>query len=245
MKVAAAFDSLAARYDELWTESAAGRSQRELVWRRLDPFFRPGMRLLDLGCGTGTDAAHYAGRDLLVDAVDASAEMIARARAHGGFEARVLCLEDVRQLEGPYDCVLSNFGALNCQKIGGLSTEMARLIPRGGTLAICVLGRFCAWETIYYTARGRWRRAFRRITGSASSSLGITVQYPTVRQLAKAFAPQFALRYWTGIGLAVPPSYVRVPRGLVKACGHVDRVFAGVPVLRATADHRLLVFERI
>src|SRR5437660_1167164 len=111
---AAAFDILAARYDELWTETAAGRAQRELVWREVDPLFRPGMRVLDLGCGTGADAAHYAERGVAVDAVDASAAMVERANARVGLTARVLPVEAVGALSESFDGVLSNFGVLNC-----------------------------------------------------------------------------------------------------------------------------------
>src|SRR5262249_47720119 len=82
---ATAFDVLAARYDELWTESPAGRAQRELVWRELDLRFHPGQRILDIGCGTGVDAAHFAARGVDVEALDASPAMVARAEARGGF----------------------------------------------------------------------------------------------------------------------------------------------------------------
>src|SRR5690349_6618752 len=64
---APAFDTVAARYDELWTESPAGRAQRELVWRELDPRLHPGQRILDIGCGTGADAAHFTARGLDVE----------------------------------------------------------------------------------------------------------------------------------------------------------------------------------
>jgi ubiquinone/menaquinone biosynthesis C-methylase UbiE len=55
----AAFDRIAARYDEFWTCSPVGRLQREAVWRRLDKLFNDGDALLDLGCGTGEDAVHF------------------------------------------------------------------------------------------------------------------------------------------------------------------------------------------
>ena len=245
MSAAAAFDTLAARYDQLWTESAAGRAQRELVWRQVDPLFPPGARMLDLGCGTGADAAHYAARRVVVDAVDASPAMIERARGRGGFTARVLAMEQLASLEGAYDGVLSNFGVLNCGQIEDLPRALARLVRPGGTLALCTIGRFCAWETAYYGVRGECRKAFRRISGSASSSLGITVRYPTVRELAAAFAPEFRLRRWMGIGLAAPPSYVALPRRVVEALGALDRGLARLPLLRAAADHRLLIFVRI
>lgn len=71
-----AFDRVASRYDELWTNTDVGRLQREAVWRHVDPLFRQGARIIDLGCGTGTDARHFARAGIHVSAFDASPEMV-------------------------------------------------------------------------------------------------------------------------------------------------------------------------
>ena len=72
----AAFDRVAPRYDELWTNTDVGRLQREAVWRHIDPLFRAGSRIVDLGCGTGADAVHLSGAGVHVSAFDASREMV-------------------------------------------------------------------------------------------------------------------------------------------------------------------------
>lgn len=245
MSAAAAFDALAARYDEVWTESPSGRAQRNLVWRELDPLFRRGDRILDVGCGTGADAAHYAARGVAVEAVDASPAMVRIAQARGTFPTRVLRAEDLAVLEGPYDGAFSNFGALNClADLGGVAASLAALIRPGGRLAICMMGRFCAWEVLYYSARGKFTKAFRRVRGRATASVGISISYPTVAQLASAFAPGFELQRWVGIGLGVPPSYVRLPERLVRTLEACDRGLATMPLARAAADHRLLLWMR-
>jgi hypothetical protein len=52
------------------------------------------------------------------------------------------------------------------------------------------------------------------------------------------------LRRWTGIGLLVPPSYVKLPAALVAVLSACDRLLARLPLLRALADHRLFLLVR-
>lgn len=237
MSTAALFDHLAPRYDALWTNTAVGRAQRSAVWRIVDDIFQPGEHLLDVGCGTGEDAAHFAARRLLVHAVDRSAPMVECATRRGGFQAEVLEAEELATLAPQsFDGAISNFGALNCvADLAAVARSLGALVRPGGRVAICMLGRLCAWEMLYYGARLDFRKAFRRLPGSTGE-----IRYPTVRQLRAAFAPDFKLLRWTGIGMLVPPSYVKFPAPLVNAFAAADRV----PLLRSWADHRLLIFER-
>jgi SAM-dependent methyltransferase len=241
MSTAALFERLAARYDELWTDTPVGRAQRNAVWRVIDQLFHGGDRVLDIGCGTGEDAAHLAARGVQVHAVDASPAMVARASARGGFTAQVGQVENLQQ-DGilphtiAFEGALSNFGALNCvEDLAPVARALAALIRPGGYLAICTMGRFCAWETLYYGAHFKFKKAVRRFRGRAHD-----VYYPTVRQLRADFAPEFELRSWTGVGMLVPPSYVKLPARVVTLLAQLDRL----PFLRAGADHRLLIFKR-
>src|SRR3954466_8681332 len=107
------FDALAPRYDELWTQSTIGRLQRQAVWRRLDDLFQPGDTLLDLGCGTGADALHFMNRRMRVRGIDASREMVRIARSRGVDAAR-FPIEELAEMRGSFDGIISDFGALNC-----------------------------------------------------------------------------------------------------------------------------------
>lgn len=242
----ASFDTIADRYDYLWTTTPIGRLQREAVWRWTDPLFVPGDRILDLGCGTGADALHFEERGVSVHGIDASGEMVRVARMKG-IEAEQLALEDLDQLSGTYDGAISNFGALNC--VDGLERvafNLARLIRFRGLLAVCLMGRFCLWETSYYMQRGDPRAACRRFAQqSAPSSLGVSVRYPSVRTIAAGFKG-FRLLSWYGIGLFVPPSYVKgVSAASIERMARLDHHLAHIPALRMLCDHRLLIFERL
>lgn len=242
-----AFDQLAERYDDLWSHSAIGRQQRAAVWRRTDPLFHAGDRVLDIGCGTGVDALHLMDGGVEVYGIDASEAMVRIARSRR-VNARHLTAEDLRLLTGEFDGALSNFGALNCvSDLRGVSAALGRLVRAGGHLAICVAGRCCARETVHYLARGNFAKAFRRWNPRGSeASFGVHVEYPSIRSLARLFRHDFQLTGWYGIGLCVPPSYVGdISEKSVATLAALDRRLAHRPVLRALADHRLLVFRRI
>lgn len=243
----AAFDKLAERYDALWSDSAIGRGQRATVWRHIDSLFGARDRVLDVGCGTGVDAVHLMQRGIDVVAIDASQEMVRVARARG-VAARHLPAEALGELTGEFDGAISNFGALNCVRdLDSAARALGRLVRVGGHAAICLAGPCCAWEMLHYTGQGNFRKAFRRWNPRGSeASLGVHVEYPSVRHLARVFRPDFRLTNWCGVGLFVPPSYVEgISDEAISQLAAADLRLADKPFLRSLADHRLLVFQRI
>ena len=244
---AAVFDKLASQYDRLWTHSTVGLLQREAVWRHMRPLLQPGQTALDLGCGTGEDALRLMRAGLRVRAIDASSEMVKIARSRGvDAESGAANPGCSRLSGGSLDVILSNFGVLNCiEDIESLGEPLALLVKPGGYLIVCVIGRFCLWETAWALIRRKPAKAFRRWRNSAMSSLGIRVSYPSNRRLKAAFHPYFTLLNWRGIGLSVPPSYVSgLPDSVLSNLDALDRRIAHWPILRNFADHRLFIFVR-
>jgi ubiquinone/menaquinone biosynthesis C-methylase UbiE len=272
-KVAAAFDALAPRYDVTWTNSVIGRLQRESVWRAIDGIFTPGAHILDLGCGTGIDAAHLAGAGIRVHATDISGAMLQATRKRlerEGITDRVTvelrALEDLPLLQrrGPFDGAISNFGVINCVRdFSGVALSLAQLIRPGGRLVICSMGRFCVWESLWYLLHARPGKAFRRWSGAASARAvpegrkgtqgavagqGFEVFYPRVSQIAAAFREHFRLIHFRSVGVFVPPScmegWAKAAPGLVRGLERLDSLVGAWPGLRAVGDHRLLILVR-
>jgi ubiquinone/menaquinone biosynthesis C-methylase UbiE len=192
------FDQLAAEYDVSWTNSRNGRRQRNVVWQEIDELFQPGQRVLDIGCGTGEDALHLATNGVRIDALDASTEMVRISRERG-VAARRLRVEDLSDLEGPYDGALSNFGVLNCvDDLPACGTELARLIRAGGKLAICLMPRLCWSEILRFELRRLrphvvWRE--------------MPIHYRSDREVTNAFS-QFRLMRKRSIALGDHRLYV-------------------------------------
>jgi ubiquinone/menaquinone biosynthesis C-methylase UbiE len=262
----APFDAVAATYDEVFTRSQIGLAQRAAVLRELDRVFRPGQRILEINCGTGVDALYLARRRVSVLACDASARMIEIARRRTTDtdlqlrpEFRVLPTEEINTLtetegEAAFDGALSNFAGLNCvEDLSPVARSLAMLLKPGATLLACVFGRVCGWEILWYLGQGRPKKAFRRLrlggdTAHLAEGVAVRVRYPSVRKLARLFSPHFLLRDWKGVGVAVPPTYMksvsrRFPM-VLRALTGADRWLGVCPVLRGMADHVLVRFER-
>ena len=256
-----AFDSLAAEYDEIFTESRIGRAQRDAVWRVLEKTFHPGDHVLELNCGTGEDAFFLGRRGVSVLACDASAEMVAvgerrlLAKAPGvPIEFRQLPTELIADL-GPtlsFDGVFSNFSGLNCvADLRATAAALSTLVRPGASLLLCLSTRYCLAEIVHFLCRGNPKKAFRRCNGYSAARFGgveIGVYYLTVRQLRAVFSPHFRLVSCRGVGVAVPPSYceiwVRNHPTAFKLLRRLEPAMASIPVFRATGDHILLHFEK-
>lgn len=242
----AAFDKVASRYDSVWSNTPVGKAQRSAVWRRVDPLFKPGDFVLDLGCGTGVDALHLQARGVSVYGFDSSPQMVEVARRRG-VQANCCPIERLQYFDLRLDGAISNFGALNCVvSLASIAGPLARMVRPGGYLALCFMNPVCLWEIAFYLLHAKPGKAFRRLRGRADSSLGARVFYPSGTAIISAFRTGFRLLSSCGIGLTVPPSYVTaLTHWEVEQLSALDRRLAHKPVLRSLADHRLYIFERI
>jgi len=240
------FDLLAADYDRTWTNTGAGRLQRDAVWRQLLPLFHSGDTVLDLGCGTGEDASYLGRLGVRVSAIDASPAMVQIARSRG-VSAEIGSIEGIHALDAVFDGVISNFGALNCApELSPLRNPLARLIRPGGYLAICLMGRFCLSESLHCMRKLQFRKAARRWSGHTyAQRLKLPVYYPSASAVTQALTSEFRLVSRIGIGLAVPPSGIaNLSSASLRIRGRIDSHVAGWPILRAMADHQLYIFRR-
>jgi ubiquinone/menaquinone biosynthesis C-methylase UbiE len=257
-----AFDSLAAKYDDLFTRSMIGRAQRGAVWEILTDTFEPGSHILELNCGTGEDALFLAQHDVSVVACDASERMIETARRRmqsedpdAPIEFKLLATEHLSKLNHGdlFDGAFSNFSGLNCvADLNQTARDLAALVTMGAPVLICLSTRFCLSEIVWFALHGQFRKAFRRFSGFATVKVGdftVKVNYPTLRAVERSFSSFFRMRSCTGIGIAVPPSYlepiIRKRPGLLNLFRRIDRIISQLPWFRTVGDHMLIHFERV
>jgi SAM-dependent methyltransferase len=257
-----AFDSVAAVYDGERGNNAAIQDMREEMWRWLDALFAPGGHLLDLGCGTGLDAARMARVGYRVTASDWSAEMVRRTSERAQRERLTPQVHTInigahelgRVAEtGAFDGIYSNLGALNCvPDLGDVAQQCARLLRPGGKLVFSVIGRVCPWEVAHYVRRGRFARAaVRYVRGATPVRLNertVWTRYYTPREFYRPFSRLFGLAHHRGLCVFVPPPYLtgireRHPQWQ-RRLWRIDRQVAGWPLLRGIGDHFLMVMHK-
>ena len=244
------FDREAVTYDDRFTNHPIGRRYRRKVWARIETLPNPSRRLLDIGAGTGADAAHFANLGYTVTALEPSPGMLTAARDQNAADSIEFVQSDLLGWEPTgrrWPVVLSNFGVLNCIAPDSRCAErLADLVEPGGYLAAVVMGPFCLRETLYFALHGD-ARAFRRWPGRTGGDLPL--YYPSARTLRAVLAPWFeSAGPAIGIGVFQPPSYAfhlhaRWPR-FFNAMAGMDAGVAELWPFNGMADHYLLTLQR-
>ncbi|MEV6162110.1 methyltransferase domain-containing protein [Streptomyces sp. NPDC052052] len=137
-----AFDDASHSYDRLTALNPGYRTDLFRSARRLRlPDGGRGLRILDLGCGTGTStrallrAAPYA----RITAADASAGMLARARAKRWPPTVRFVHRPAEELtvdDGPYDAVFAAYLFRNVTRPGAVLETVRNLLVPGGRLLV-------------------------------------------------------------------------------------------------------------
>jgi ubiquinone/menaquinone biosynthesis C-methylase UbiE len=263
-----AFDDIAAEYDAVEAGNPIFQWQRRRVQREALSTFERGSRILEIGCGTGTDALFFAEHGYRIVALDPSSEMVAVASEKillAGFSNAVEfrqggaeCVEELVKVCGAasFDGIFSNFGAFNCvADLRPFARRAARLLRPGGMMLLNLMPPICPWEIFYYLVKGQPAKALRRWRGRSGTS-GISVNvgrqkvrtyYHTQAALRAAFLPSFEIEKKFALGVFVPPPYwcgATRHQKLFKVLLNYEKAMAGWPLLRNWGDHVVIVLRK-
>jgi SAM-dependent methyltransferase len=262
------FDAAAARYDTNERNNVVLVHMRARAFQQLRGAFPKGARLIELGSGTGTDAARLASeRGCRIALVDVSPRLIERATiklraAHPGglLGAHVLPARSVGELVAIYgaasfDGAYSSFGPLNCEpQLGPVSEGLSKLVRPGGALVLSIINRWCPAEVAWYALHRQWREASRRWGGPVQASAvpggprDVTTWYYSRGDIERAFAGHFHIEHVEALPLLWPPPYldflVTRYEPLFRALEPVERWAAKLPLLRELGDHVVVRLTR-
>ncbi len=250
------FDELAADYDRQELENPIRQRMRARSLAVLDTTFPAGARLLDVGCGTGTEALWLTQRGRHVTAVDPSTQMLdvlnARARAANlDIPTHLLRAAELGSLTGEFDGAYSSFGGLNTEPdLGVVLASLARLVRPGGRIVLGVMNRWCVSEMSLMLAAGRPRQAFRRYRPALAVQVGTTsvdVQYPSWPDLKRALNAHFKVLHVEALLLLLLPyAWPRLAahKRVFGALERIDRALAPHRPWAWLGDHLLVIAER-
>jgi ubiquinone/menaquinone biosynthesis C-methylase UbiE len=215
--VAEAYNRNADKYDEFIENNPNLMRMRERVYRFITARLPKGSRILDLACGTGTDAVWFAQHGYSVHGADISGEMLERAEK----KAKELNLQDRLSFEhisytelkttkaGTFDLTFSNFGGLNCVADLALVAESVRpLLNPNSRVIWALMPPFCLWESAMLL-RGKFHLATRRFAGHSTvfkEGLNYPVYYYTPRQITQAWGKDFYLESIEALSVITPPA---------------------------------------
>jgi ubiquinone/menaquinone biosynthesis C-methylase UbiE len=257
----APFDALAADYDRREMENPIRQLMRSRSVGALERSFPSQATLLDVGCGTGTEAiwlAQHGHRVIAVDSSQAMLEVLCRRAAAASIDipTRLMRAGDLSRLaeelgENSFDGAYSSFGALNTEpSLDRSIAALSRLVRPGGRLVLSVMNRWCAGEMAIMVASARPKQAFRRLRPSLTVTVGdatTQVTYPSWPAVKRSLAPHFKTLSVEALTFLLPPyawpvlaSHGRTFRVLTR----IDEVLATRPPFALLGDHLLVVAER-
>ncbi|MFQ5596084.1 MAG: class I SAM-dependent methyltransferase [Anaerolineae bacterium] len=234
-ELARAYDAVAEDYDR---QVRGDEWMRWRLWEHYAHVFQAGHHVLDVGCGTGIDAAFLARRRVHVTGIDVSPEMIAQLRDKvvrqgltAGVDAFVMDVAHLSTLpRGTFDGIISAFAGLNTTAdLAPFAADAARLLRPGGRLILHLLNRFSLWEWLGLLARGEWAAA-RRLSQRTERTFVVGGQpvrhylFSPSEAYRRYFASRFRLCRCYSLGVLRPPHTVqRLPSPIVETLGKLEQ----------------------
>jgi ubiquinone/menaquinone biosynthesis C-methylase UbiE len=224
--MAVPFDHLALTLDSVFSRSAIGQLQRKHVWTYIESIIPQlqGLEMLELDAGTGEDALMFSDKGFNLIATDVSAETFKlteqkaeKFSLRSKVTQQYLDLNTFNELlfDKKFDLIFSNFGGLNGinpETLQKLLDRIPSLLNPNGRFIAVVMPRFCLWETIYYSFKFQFRKAFRRWTSNEVLSDGYGAMsrmwYYKPSQIRNMVKDHFNVVRTKPVGLALPPLYL-------------------------------------
>ena len=216
----AAFDRVGSAIETTAVANPVNRWMRAASRRELLATFAAGSTLLEIGCGTGADAAFLAERGHRVAALDISDRMVELARervARAGLGDAVLLrrgrIEEVagdlrRSPWFPFDGVYANFSLTYEPSLREVAVAVHGLLRPGAWFVFTLPNRLCLSEPLLALARLRPGEALQRFREPRWATLrGSRIRFHvyTPAQVRRALEGLFEPGGTAGVPVFMPP----------------------------------------
>lgn len=257
-----AFNRIGGSIDEVPLRNPTAAWMRERTRHELVRTFRTPSSLLEVGCGTGADAAYLARRGHHVVALDVSdrmAELAERRVRASALDGSVVVLRGrlvdvIGEVEAsrwaPFAGAYANFSLAYEDSLTEVASQVHRLLARGGWFLFTVPNRICWAEGLLCVARFRTQPLLARLRSPGHRTLsGVTVPVHayTVAEVRHALRGLFRLEGVLGLPVFAPPPGYHRPgvEGYLRPLRSLDARFAGMFPWSVLGDHLLFRFQKI
>ncbi|SEG25959.1 2-polyprenyl-3-methyl-5-hydroxy-6-metoxy-1,4-benzoquinol methylase [Nonomuraea solani] len=209
-------------------------------------------RILDVGCGQGTQALRMAARGHRVTALDASRELLGllEAGVQPGMRVHVVQAEAERLGElfepGGFDVVLCHGVLMYFDDPGPLLADLARMLAPGGLLSLLVRNGDAL--ALRPGLRGDWAAARRAFDGTHYvNRLGVPARADRLDDLtARLAVPGLEVRRWYGVRVLTDavPDDAPIPADLDDLLAAEERAGRTDPYRRVAALTHLICQAR-
>ncbi len=141
MQASDLFDIYAKDYESRFQKNPLAEYQRSIVHQLFRQHLSPDKKVLDVGCGPGSDFDFYKSLSLSIDAIDISREMVKAARQQAkrlGLNVRIAhsaienFVPDIK-----YDIIILNFGVINAiENLDNALKTLNKILEKKGMLFI-------------------------------------------------------------------------------------------------------------
>jgi len=210
-KINIGFGKMADEYDSMQDTNIPVKIMRQKFYDVVYSFVKPPADILELNCGTGIDAFHFANQGYNVNATDISDKMLTNAASKGSLKNlsfQKLNLLELNKINCRYDLIVSNLGGLNClDDLSQLSKDISGLLKSNGFFIASIMPQFCLWE-FALIFKGEFKRALRRIKRNmVIANVGgekIFVKYYSPKKIFGYFENDFHLTKTKGLRIFAP-----------------------------------------
>jgi len=214
--IAQAFSRTAEKYDAFADDHPNQARMRNKVYAHIQRFIPSGSRILELNCGTGTDAVELAQHGYKVHATDIAPGMLERLQDKvlqnnlGNLISFQKCsFTELHQVQGaPFDAVFSNLGGLNCiPDLSPVIKQLPKVLRPNGFITWVLMPPVCLWE-MAEIFRGHPCLAFRRFARNGTNAhlegLYFTVYYFTPQKVLEWFGNEYDCLAIDGLSVITP-----------------------------------------